>query len=518
MDGYLQSDPILWVKSDVYLKFLARRMAELKNMQLRIAKIQPENYITLTYVVMHLIRYTVITPIPMVGFLKDALVDLHFGSIIDRYGIFFLQELELNGWTIWVLQGEDCQEAKQFMKDHQPKNRRPRLEPNTCPTATYPLGEAPSWAEVVTTMDQNPELLILGWLWDPTLGNHKRASTLFIQFTVEIWMSLLPNVFSVEEPPHPDSVEDAMETWTLRSLQETLVNPVFVASNHNLEGPISGQRSKSFRDMFKVFFPPPGTKFHPSSVWLPFVNAGYIQDYFDDLEKLSDERKGHLHQALYAIFDKLQCLPFAIRCSEKHAGKIWDVNKGSIRFTTNPLYYRLQRIGPPNRARARAAVKVKATADLIEARLMEERGGVPVKITKRRQRDRRRGQRRTSMARAKALKKAAMAGARALRSQGQRRKGGPKTTARKLKGKRRARTSSSSSSSTSSSGHSAPYEVPSPGHGGRSPSYEVPSPGHGGRSPSYEVPSPGQSENSGNSPPPSSPTSVESVGVKVNAP
>src|ERR1700684_507842 len=190
MHEYLQSKPILWVKSSVYLNFLTRRMQELKNLQVKLFKRPTSNYRTVTTLIMHLIRHTIITTKAAFKFLRDALVDINFRSIIGRHGMFFLHNLDLTTGKITDLPRYDSQEAEQVLKHAKMKRQPVEQTENTCPTTHYPLGPAPAWSEVVANMSTQPELLIKEWMWDPTWGQHCRASRLFTLMTADMWLTV----------------------------------------------------------------------------------------------------------------------------------------------------------------------------------------------------------------------------------------------------------------------------------------------------------------------------------------
>jgi len=48
---------------------------------------------------MHMLRNIPHSPVAQTGYLRDALRDLHFDKVMDRFGTFFLHELDL---------GESC--------------------------------------------------------------------------------------------------------------------------------------------------------------------------------------------------------------------------------------------------------------------------------------------------------------------------------------------------------------------------------------------------------------------------
>jgi hypothetical protein len=399
MQEYLSSDPILWVHSATLLKFIRRRMLELKNVQLRLSRIQPSNYATLSCLIMHLIRAVPCNPLPKLGFLHDLLVDLQFGPVAERFGIFFIHNIDLPSGVIRGIDVDDSAEAKQIMK-HVTKVQPTRLV-NSCPTAMFPLGNAPCWSEVVKTISYDPELLIEEWTWHDGWADDYHACKLFIQFTVDMWLSVNPNVLTTDTP-HPTTLKDAMETWTVRSLRKTFSHCTFIPSNYKLRGHIHGRRTKGLPDMLDVFFPLPNNQVREGSVWMPFIRCGFIKEYHRVYMEFGNHRHKHLRHRLTMIFEGLQCLPMSLPSGGKSRGKVWDVLRGSVRFMTNPTYYRLEEIGPPPHRIRRQGIKVKANAATIEARLAEEHVGVPFQVTIQKNRQRRRAQKKTARSKKRA--------------------------------------------------------------------------------------------------------------------
>jgi hypothetical protein len=381
MRDYLDTNPILWIKTSVLMKFLSRRMVELKNTQVALSRIRSSigNYKTLTCLIMHLIRHVAVTPVPKLTFLRRVLLDLQFNSVMEHSGMFFLHDFDFDRGTLGDIWEDDGPEADRVMCMAKTKHCPSKRVINTTPNSIFPLGNAPSWQEVVATMANNPELLLRPWTWDKNYGCHQRASDLFIEFTGDIWLSL--NEGHLQIPMcRPENLKGAMETWTYASLAGAFKCTTFIATNHGLEGPIQGRRSSSFRDMAKIFFPPLDTDFPINSPWKQFSESGYIKLYHKVLAGTNQQFQENLDLALSFIFGKLQCLPHS------KPGRIWNANKGSVQFLTNPLFYKLQKIGPALVKKRGSAIRLKANPIIITARLDAEHKGIPLKMAKSQQR------------------------------------------------------------------------------------------------------------------------------------
>ena len=58
------------------------------------------------------------------------------------------------------------------------------------------------------------------WVWDQSWSNDEAAANLFIQMTVDIWLTVADK--HLRKPrPHPHTLQDAMKTWTVLALEET---------------------------------------------------------------------------------------------------------------------------------------------------------------------------------------------------------------------------------------------------------------------------------------------------------
>lgn len=346
------------------------------------------NYGIMTSIVMHLIRYIGITPINKLSYVNAALIDLNFGPTIERFGMFFLQDLHFNPHPILdEIESSDDEVVARVMKLDLKRRRRLRRAPpivNTEPTALYPFGESPSWTTIIDALQSNPHSIIKPWIWDEVLEVNEHASGIFVQMTIDLWLSLADIMLSGDRP-HPTNLKEAMECWSAHAINEALVHCHFTASNHSLKGPKTGKKHASFRDMFKIFFRPSDTLFHDHSVWKPFVKKGYLKSYHDICGWLSAQGVQEMDNALKSIFARLQCLPPASHCAngQRQTGRTWKSLQGAVEMLTNPRYYRLLRIGGRIGMKKRAATRLKISQVVLDAKLDEEHCGIPFKVGRR---------------------------------------------------------------------------------------------------------------------------------------
>jgi len=78
---------------------------------------------------MHMLRNVPHSPVALTGYLRDALRDLHFDTVMDRFGTFFLHELDLEKVVLPDIAQEDtveCLLAMSHVKSlKQIKDKRP---------------------------------------------------------------------------------------------------------------------------------------------------------------------------------------------------------------------------------------------------------------------------------------------------------------------------------------------------------------------------------------------------------
>jgi hypothetical protein len=362
-------------------------MLELRNLQMKLSKIRPPNYGIATSVIMYLIRYVAITPINTHTYLNNALMDLNFGPHVERFGMFFLHDIDLeNGVFLHGCEAEDDREVGVVMKVDQKRRRRARAAPplvNSEPNATYPFGDSPSWNTIVQAVQESPEKILRPWSWNDVWDRNQHASALFVQMTVDLWLSVVEKRLN-GPAPKPSNLEEAMRCWTLTGIQEAVIHPSFQASNSNLHGARKGKRQPQFHDFTDIVFPPPDTEFNPKSVWLPFVNKGYIKKYHTLCRRLSPSRLVSLMDVLRTIFSKLQCFPPIARCGSdgRKVGRIWRMVDGYIQLVTNSKFYKVAQIGNPEKLKKRVGGRVRAAQAVIEGRLDEVHRGIPYRLGK----------------------------------------------------------------------------------------------------------------------------------------
>ena len=385
MTAYLEhANPILAVKSEVYFGFQMRRMKEIQNVQNLLAKYRPPNYGTATALLMHMLRNIPHSPLPQTTYLRDALRELRYEKVMDRFGTFFLHDLDLEHAVLGQVVEEDsnkCLLAMSRLISH--KKIKDKLLADKAmvvdeePTEQFPIGNAPSWEQIASTMASNPKLLMSEWAWDERWDTRSTANRLFVQFTTDYFLTLSQDVLRNSNPPKPKDLKGAMELWTLRSLMTLLIDVSFKPSNHGLLGDVPGRRNTGFKDMVDLFFPSAECNIRKDSVWHPFLTKGYIREFHETIYPMAEEDVASLMQRLRRIFGRIQCLPNAVACTQKACGRLWEQFDGGVRMLTNPIFYKIEKVGKAKRKATTRGKQIKASRAIIEARLDEEHRQIP---------------------------------------------------------------------------------------------------------------------------------------------
>lgn len=371
MKSYSLDHPITWVASKTFFEFNQRRLLALAAIQQRMAAIRPSNYGLTTTLIMHLIRSVCHAPDVRLPHLKRAFTDLSFELNSERFGIFFLHSLDLDACFIADIESIDDAVCSAYYESHvKVVRRRPtefRVAPRWADLMEFPLGRIPSWEDWALGMSQNPEQLVKTWTYDRAWANgfDEVTVSLFIRFTREYVGSLRPEVLMAGIPAL-ETLEQAMDVWTVIGIKKVVINPTFVPSSSNVPGRKPGAVSKSFPDQLGTFFPKPSSNLNKKVVYAPFIKFGYLRNYH---RAWRDDRElaRILEKALTKIFLELQCLPVTVPGKQ-----LWKVKAGDILFQVNSSYFRLDSVGPNSKTdKAQQAPRAKATNNAIEETILQ---------------------------------------------------------------------------------------------------------------------------------------------------
>lgn len=317
------------------------------------------------------------TPVMVNSYVNESLALLRFRQIVDRFGMFFLHELDLTKANCLpeILEVDDMGVIK-ALGGKLPKPKR-RME-GVLGDDGYPLGATPSWQEVRQTIGQKPWELMRKWRWPTDLEDAvteqldspaKIAGDLFAQFTTHFWSLLngkwqCPNLLTVTAV----TAQEALEYWTVESVYERLKQCTFLASNAGLTGAIPGTRQVSFEERVTLYFPQESAEI--GLHWKKLTaEPAYIARYWETTRKMTDNQIADLNTWLKHLLSHCQCLPDSTRASP------WTMKGDSVLITTNPLYYRLRGIGKSGRrggVRRKGSVHTGVSA--FKQRLLELQG------------------------------------------------------------------------------------------------------------------------------------------------
>lgn len=351
---FLQSKPICWVKTSLVFDFQTHRLEALSKALLELNKLAPDNQGILTGLFMHLIRGIDSEPKTVPHYVKRSLIQLRASSISERFGMVFLHDLQLKSESQLVLpqvDSEDDQDVLQSLMLHtKRKTTKINRRPGEGPSVAYPFGSVISFAKLRYEVENDPLNIIQTWRYDPSWRVGRDASSLFISFTIQIWM-MLQDAFRYPASDEIETLDDAMDTWSASKVINTLRNPKMIAMATGLKGSVPGKKLEGFRSRFHTFFPQPEDGTPPrGSQWRNFFQEyhgmkGYIKQYHEQLESAEDPES--LNEEMETIFSRIQCLPISYKFMSRHNGKVWtkEANTDRIIVITNPLYYKMKEIG-----------------------------------------------------------------------------------------------------------------------------------------------------------------------------
>ncbi|RPD72320.1 hypothetical protein L226DRAFT_438871, partial [Lentinus tigrinus ALCF2SS1-7] len=352
---FLETEPIVWIPSDIWFRYLAARTEELEMLQRRLFNMDPRppNYGVLTSLVCYLIREVTSTDIIPPA---HALNLLQTQTVMNSFGSLFLHTLDVSNQVV-IPEIQECDDDNVRKALGFKENQKPRARPNPAlvaqlPSVAYPLGPCPSWTEVARVIDSNPDYLTKPFEYGTYLGLNEDTNELFLSFTNQLFILLNSNEYTLKDQIEPlKTLHDAMSFWTISGMREYLKRVEFQASNGGLHGSVRGRRELAFGNRATLFFPP-----EPYTVtkgqWASMVSeCGYITAYQRTADNLNETARGDLDDALERIFHAVQVLPdsvfpkFGDNGEVVERGAIWRRNGDRVKVVVNPHYYKLDRLG-----------------------------------------------------------------------------------------------------------------------------------------------------------------------------
>jgi hypothetical protein len=379
---YFESEPILWIPSEIFCRFLSRRIHELEAIQLRLYKSPPPNYGLLTSIIVHLMRNVSFSVSSKRSYLTEALCDLNYESTIHRFGMFFLHDLDITQGQLHPVMQRDNGDVDKAMGLHKKGKKRATrtmaailTHHPDLPNDSFPLGEAPTWSDLQSCLKHDPIKLIKPWVWNSAWDKDADTSELFNGFTNDVWLALDHKVLS-KPLSRTRTLKDSMELWSVASIKTNFLDVSFIPNGQG----ISKKKKScwSFRDLASKYFPDPTVPLAPKSAWSGFREHGYLKRYQELKDRLTPARFKHLQNNLKLLFDNIQCLP----SHGKPGGRIWKSRLGTVEILTNPKHYKLKSIGNTPRTARKKVIRVNAHPAEVSARLGEIHSGIPTRVSK----------------------------------------------------------------------------------------------------------------------------------------
>lgn len=316
---------------------------------------QPPNYGVISGLFAYLMQSVIFTPPRVNQYVRESLAVLQYQRHCDTFGMFFLDTLDLSNAASLIpeiLPADDASVHRILgalvRKPRMPIASRQDGEEDL---SLYPIGETPTWRQIIRSLEDNPTVLIKKWEGLPLelhgYENAEEGSTeevacqIFLKFTRQMWMALHDGwriKSSVEIVP--ETIKEALTNWTVDFVLQHCVNPVFVPCNTGFKN-VSGRPVASFAERGKLYFPVEDDEV-VGRFWSGFVvEPGYIHEFW---ERMKDEtHKQELPRCLEDLLGQCQCLPDSAR--SKSTNRLWHVHQKRLVILSNPEFYSIRGVG-----------------------------------------------------------------------------------------------------------------------------------------------------------------------------
>ena len=288
-----------------------RRIEELQCLQVHFFKEPRSNYGTMTSIIVHLLRNVSFVVPAKYAHLIEALRDLSYEGVIQRFGMFFLQDLNpVTGELPVIAQMDNAEVAlklttrvRKVGQSRNPTGAR-SAQKNTEPTVEYPLGERPTWNELVHCLDKHPARIMHSWRWISLRTWDDYASDLFVAFTKDMWLALDPSRLR-NHLGTTNTLQEAVESWSVSHVVENLLSVRFLPNSHGLNK--KTKQCWDFADLVDEFKRIQMSYFCPS-----FHRDLALSSVYSDGNRVATEA---CHQAMqeFRIFNRL--------CSNHYPGR-----------------------------------------------------------------------------------------------------------------------------------------------------------------------------------------------------
>jgi hypothetical protein len=343
--GFVRTlDPILWVPSRLWFEFLGRRVNEYLEAYRMIHALAPDNLGGMALLFTHLIQATGITPAIAFPDLSLILYSLCYQPVCERFGAFFLHDLDIHTGQLSVVEDDDEKLLKVLKINRRRANTR-----NANAIAIDDSEEAVTLPELSELLNTHTVSFLQPMVFEDDWLSDETAMQMFQDFTSQYWLSIADAFVDQERLEPIATIEDALRRWSVEFFRQNLKTEVrFTTCHGHLTGSVR-RRNKSFQQRMSFFFPPP-TETCPNQL-KAYVEAGmYIRKYHDFIAANEDQDVEQLNDALLTLFDKVQCLPLIKQ-------NLWTSAKTktgqALLIQVNSRYYKIKRIkNPPNNKNA----------------------------------------------------------------------------------------------------------------------------------------------------------------------
>jgi hypothetical protein len=303
-------DPIIWLSADQWFTFVRRRIKEISNFQAKLCRFKTpaENYGVLTLILTHIIQHIRATPIVKDSLLREDLKALRFDAVCDRFGCFFLHQLDLTNGHLPDVREKDTPQMLKSM-GVEPNARKEKARNKKLPP---PCQGSMSWDRLGELLNQGDKgVKLREFEWDDLWYFYAPAIRLFCCFTFDYWSFQKDELFTRVKTV-PRSLQEAMNLWSLPSIKERSISPTEIKLTPSADGLENNVPPRSRRQFFgekrTTFFPEPGETPAEISHWIPLFTKGYVRGYHEAIENSEDNGKA-IKDSLDAIFKNLQVLP-----------------------------------------------------------------------------------------------------------------------------------------------------------------------------------------------------------------
>lgn len=296
------------------------------------------------------------------GFLKRELKTLDEKTVMERYGTFFLHELQFNeNNPLPKISKEDCREVLNHLKVD-----------NTLQSKIF--GQRQSEARIGERKEfrksphsvEHLEKLLAG---PPSIvfktdeikaenldGVCLEAQEAFCELTDNLFFALSTHHTHVSVPS-VDNCLIAIQRWGASSIRAWIPSALFLANSHDMHriNSRAPQETEFVVTIINTFFPEQAVAYK-DGIFQILAECGYLHRYNEKTVEIKDR----IREDMRKILNLIDCFPRFDSGNEKGPGHVWQTghqeNKTAVPFLTNAARYSvtvpgiLSRVDPPQKS------------------------------------------------------------------------------------------------------------------------------------------------------------------------